>query len=477
MKKRVYIFLLINTILPCSFIALGYTQGDEHTYCYPDCNVILISIDALRADHLGCYGYHRNTSPHIDTFAEKSIIFENAFSHIADTWPSHMTMLCSLYPSIYNLAIPDDPSIKPQVLSDSIITLPQILKKNGYTTGAFVVLPGFIGFDRGFDWYHEGEFLHWWWINEIKYVENKNFFEDNDMFKWIEANKNNKFFLFFHTYAVHDPYISPNDKLFTNPDYKGSISSNIEEMRKAEHSINYFDRFDKKDERDIQHLVDLYDGCIVYIDKQLAAFFKKLDEFDLLDKSIVIITADHGEAFGEHGDFGHGHGSFYNECLHIPLIIKLPDNIKKRIKDDVALIDLTPTILALVGIKFKPPGYFYQGIPLIYSLKGKLLSRDIYTESINGDDFTLKTKQWKFISLNRSEDFIKDCQLFDITVDPGENDNVIGKFPSIAWVLYQRAMDIYQRNIQLKEKFKSKKSKKDFDKETIGLYKTLGYFE
>ena len=201
-KKRYFTVLLILTLLLCSFVLIGLNKKSNNSYAYPDCNVILISIDALRPDHLGCYGYHRNTSPYIDKLAQKSIVFENAFSHIPRTLSSHMTMLTSLYPSVHGIVQPQDESPVP-TLPDSIITLPQILKKEGYATGNFTFLPGECGFHKGFNMIVQEDLLTGY------------SFRTEEMFQWIEENKDNKFFLFFHTYVAHAPYMSEYSARFT----------------------------------------------------------------------------------------------------------------------------------------------------------------------------------------------------------------------------------------------------------------------
>ena len=472
-KRRSFTFLIISTCLLSSIFLIGLNKKENDTYKYPDCNVILISIDSLRPDHLGCYRYHRNTSPHIDTIAQNSIIFENAFTHIPVTDPCLMTMLTSVYPSVHSINQPivlNNNKVQTRRLSDSLVTLPQVLKKSGYTTSAFVNIDGTTGFDKGFDTYEQIEVLQW--IVVAKYND-KNFFVESELFKWIEKNQDNKFFLFSHTYATHSPYISPDYTLYIDT-YNGNIPSTYDEWKNMRtDSFDYFSTVNESDKNDIQHLINLYDGCISYTDRQLGLLFRKLEELNLLRKTIIILMADHGEEFHEHG--GLTHGDLYIEHMHIPLIIKLPDNRAKRITCNVGLIDLVPTILDLLDIKFKPKKYKFQGISLIPVIKEKVLTHDIYAEKIEDEHnlclCALRTKQWKYIE-NKDTNY---SALFNITSDPQEKHNVLSDYPRIAHAMHQKIKSFQNKNQKLKSKIKESVVNIIFDEETVERLRSLGY--
>ncbi|RKX96336.1 MAG: hypothetical protein DRP84_01465 [Spirochaetes bacterium] len=481
MKKRIFIYLSICVVLASSLFLTGLKENVGSKYKYPENNIILISIDTLRADHLGCYGYHRNTSPNIDRLTEESIVFDNTFSHIASTVPSHMTMITSLYPSIHEAYQLSAKVMEYFELSKSIVTLPQILKKKKYTTGAFVSLPDGHGFGRGVDMFKDCDLVQWCTVGEEK---KEPFFSDNELFEWIEENKDKKFFLFFHTYSVHDPYISPDYELFS-ADYDGDIPDTYDDWKKLDLAeISWQDKLRKSnppsDEylRDIQHLIDLYDGCIAYTDRQLGFLFKRLEKLDLFKKSIVILTADHGEEFNEHG--GLGHGALWREHLHVPLIIKLPNNIKKRIRSDVGLIDIVPTVLDLAGINFKPKKYSFQGESLLGAIKGRPNIRDIYAEFAGRTGpnykkdlayfFSLKTKKWKYLECEDGG-----SNLFNIISDPEEKDNVIFDYPTVSQTIIQKLRNINQNNKKLRSRLKVNKTTFTIHDEALKRLRALGY--
>ncbi len=314
-------------------------------------NVILISLDTLRPDHLGCYGYSRNTSPSIDTFAQESILFQNTFATSPWTLPSHVSMLTSLN-CINHQVYHTDQSMDP-----TLITLADILRNEGYFTGAITgggYVSGLYGFSKGFDSYHvRGGVL------------DKNAAEIGCRYAldWVERHKDRNFFLFLHTYQIHTPYHSPSpyNTLFLEED------SDLKEIDFGQLRFNHENRYKSVSEDLRQNIIDLYDAEIRYTDESLVQpLMDTLKKLDLYDNTMIILTSDHGEEFFEHSSWEHSH-SLYNETIKIPLIIKFFGSkyAGKKIKNFARIIDIMPTILHELDINAshqKPDGKSLVGL-------------------------------------------------------------------------------------------------------------------
>ncbi len=241
-----------------------------------DCNVVLISVDPLRADHLGAYGYERPTSPFIDSLAESSALFQKAFTPRGLTRPSVVSMLTSLYPVSSGVR-----TIKAK-LSQSIPTLASLLEAQGYSTVSFLSGPVARFRDLGFQEAFSGDDAQ---ITDFaKY--------------WLDRNQQKKFFLWIHYFSPHDDYKPPAEfDRFTEPGYDGAYDGSREQlMHVAIHQIEL-------DERDYRHIIGLYDGEIAYVDSLVREFYTALKEMVLLEKSIVIFVGDHGEDLYQHNRY------------------------------------------------------------------------------------------------------------------------------------------------------------------------------
>ena len=344
------------SILLAGHLFLSWDDGESlQDYKCPDCNVILISIDTLRADHLGCYGYHRDTSPSIDRLASEGILFENAFSNSHWTLPSHMSMMTSQYPSVHdvNLHYRYD-----QRLDESKTTLAEVLKSNGYATAAFTgggqVAPEF-GFGQGFDEYNTIDTLY----GNTELLDG--------IFDWLDKNHDRRFFMFVHTYSAHSPYIPPEPfRGMFDDNYSGNIIDSPEKMNKAcigdcnIHGL-FASSINTSDPQDVYHAIALYDEGIRYTDYCIGELLERLDSLDLSRETAIIFTSDHGEDLTEHGIIAEHH-DVYDEQTHVPLIIRLPGGDSKRAESLVQSIDITPTILDILDI---PPTPGMQGEDLI----------------------------------------------------------------------------------------------------------------
>ena len=326
--------------------------------CPPECNVILISIDDLRSDYLNTYGHKNPTSPNIDKFAQKSLVFENSFAQSSWTLPSHTAMLTGKYP--HNLDI--------EIISDRLpesSSIAEILKNNDYLTAAYTS-GAFInedhGFARGFDTFEENDS----WQDAETLTQNA--------IHWLNNNKQKKIFLFLHYFHVHDPY-SPNgdSAKLVDPNYTGSLKSfdisQIVKLNKEEITLP---------QSDLEQIKTLYDAELLELDSNLGKIFQLLSETKLIDNSIVVITSDHGEEFGERGGWGiHGY-SLYDELIKVPLIIRIPDSKPERIPHLTELVDIVPTITSILNLKNPLE---FDGVNLLDIASGKLSKDYVYSET------------------------------------------------------------------------------------------------
>jgi len=333
-------------------------------------NLLFISIDTLRADALGADGGDWGATPFLDQFASAGIRFGSAWSHTPKTAPSHMSMFTGLPPRVHGIG--NQRSSGNQELSADITTLAEALRTEGYRTGAVTSggnVKGYLGFERGFEVYKDGP----------KNLPKKL----GDATAWIEgvvpagAPQERPWFFFFHTYAVHDPYLPPAKfrKRFVEPDYAGEIIGDPIRLKAAMKSDdrapwasshqkaaeNFWARVDMEKPADLEHLHRLYMAGVASLDFQLKKFLVELESKGLLENTIVVLTSDHGEEFGEHGQTRHS--QLWQELLHIPLIVHVPgDGVTdatgpfagRVIEAAVRHMDLVPSLLDLMGLEREP---------------------------------------------------------------------------------------------------------------------------
>jgi arylsulfatase len=294
-------------------------------------NVLLISIDTLRADHVGCYGYARQTTPKIDAMAARGVIFERAISQSNTTLPAHASMLTGLYPIEHGC----DPA-RQTALSPRVDTLAEIMLQHGYHTAAVTSVSWVsaeFGLDQGFErfLYHERSAAP-----QVKRA-----------LRLLADFGDRPFFLFVHLFDPHSPYTPPAQyhDMFLAPGEDRGVDGDI---------MRFFATRDMRapDPHAVDILRKLYDGEIRYVDDYLGRIFRWLDEHKKLDDTVVIVTADHGESFGENGAWVHG-TALYAQQLHVPLIIAYPRRVQpgtRRAELVEASVNILPTILDLVGI-------------------------------------------------------------------------------------------------------------------------------
>ncbi len=452
----------------------NFKQGKDKKF-----NCILIVIDALRTDHLGCYGYSRNTSPNIDKFAKEGAIFTKAFSQGPATKISIPSIFTSLYAGVHKVLKLDSS------LAEKLITLPEVLKEYGYTTAAFVGLPlaNLSNFSYRFDLYEintlerrpdnvpiwECSFEVTPWINE-------------KAISWLKKNRTNPFFLYLHYYDVHTPYLPPPpyNEIF----WPGGIDGETKNF-----VINFFGRgrwgdlnssTDPKG-RIFDYILSQYDGEIRYVDEHIKTLLEELERLDLSKNTLVILTADHGEEFKDHGNFFHGN-SLYDELIHVPLIMRLPEIIPKHrvIPNLIRHIDIMPTILDILNIRNNNP---MQGVSFLSLFVGKNQPElDVFSEGyFRGKHLIgVRTDKWKLIE---SDDFgavLSSTQLYDLKEDPKELNNLIEENLKEAGLLKDKLRDYTlscerMRKQVLGDGFIDKPA--ILGKETKEQLKSLGYIQ
>jgi arylsulfatase A-like enzyme len=439
-------------------------------------NVILITIDSLRADHLSCYGYQKRTTPNLDELSKKGFLFTQAFSNGPWTPASFPSILTSSY----SLQYPYSAHLSPQR-----IMLSEVLKREGYLTGGVHCCPylsSFYGYNRGFETFRDFLFDNYGVqdkINEltkghgnfttkigkkIKDVfgesssiyrflkvfhsemykimnrdRSENFLDivskyakaetiNREVISWLENGVNGKFFLWIHYMDVHIPYTP-------RTEYMNQIGSPLpEEIRIRELNeklFKYRGAYNKRvnmSEDELRLMIDLYDAELRHADEAIGSLLEEITRIGLLDNTLVIVTADHGDEFLEHGSVAHS-PKLYDELLHVPLIFYAPEIDKGKIIDDlVSLLDLAPTIVDVLGIK-KPEQWL--GESLLPLIKGEQTRIDngVISEVLAGSKrkTAYRTKKWKFILDEEKNAY----ELYDLENDRKEKNNVAEENPDI----------------------------------------------
>jgi arylsulfatase A-like enzyme len=383
-------------------------------------NIILVSIDSLRPANLGCYGYERNTSPFIDSLASAGTRFQNAISTTSWTLPSHAAMFTGLYDSAHGLVD------NGQRLAESHVTLAELLRERGYHTAGFFggpyLHPAF-GISQGFDVYRscmtaledDADEEH---VRKDAGSQESVSHRDvtgprtrEEVARWARQRPDGPFFLFLHLWDVHYDYIPPQEYVeMFDPGYRGPITG---ELYPGERVVNR-----GMDERDLRHLVARYDGEIRYTDDILEDMFQDLDELAMLENTLVIVTADHGEEFFEHGGKGHQR-TLFDEVVRVPLIFHWPGKVADGVVVDqqVRLVDLLPTLASYVGFEIDRPVHGQSLVPLLSG--GSLTEEPALSELLVNRRTTraLRTDRTKLLRRFEGSPGI----LFDLESDPGEH--------------------------------------------------------
>lgn len=450
---KIMCILLLSAFLSCS---KGVTlKEDVKTPPKRDYNILLVSFDAMRARNMSCYGYQKPTTPNLDKLAKQGILFKQAISPASWTLPATMAVFTGLYPSRHQVlnkyTIVGASSFEPTVLSKDIKTLPEILKEHGYMLVGFTGdagVSGKFGYSRGFE----------------TYLDDKRFagmdYSIPPDIEWLRKNKDRKFFMFLHGYDSHGQYDPPDNytRIF-DKDYNGALKGGKDEQGKfREDGLEHIVKGEPPPHinmtgRDAQFYTALYDEKIRDADERFAGFMKEFEKMGLREKTIIVLFADHGEEFFEHGYLDHG-PTLYEEQLHVPMIVLLPwEKSGKVIEDQVRTLDIMPTVMDLLGIPIK---HRVDGVSLAPLIKGDKMQPIVaYSET----DYRLVTYKrsiripleikgpftaldgvdrsylagYKLIYTLESDE----KELYDLKTDPMEKVNLADKEKRIAYELEQ----------------------------------------
>jgi arylsulfatase A-like enzyme len=382
-------------------------------------NVMLVVLDAAGAKHVSAYGYARRTTPELDRIAAEGVLFEQAFTPAVYTLPALASLWTSRYPDEHRNVEPRTAS-----LARARLTLPDLLRAQGIVSAGFVANgmagPGF-GFDRSFDEFREiyREFGQR---------------ADADSFRevvppWLEANRSRRFFAYLHYREPHWPY-DP------RPPFNTMFGPDAPIPRDLRNEVGFFvavnNRRRETTRDEAEHIVRLYDGNLAFVDQELGFLRRTLEARGLWERTVVIVTADHGEEMGEHGLFGH-EAQLFEPALHIPLVVRFPKGAGpagQRVRGLVDLTDLAPTVADVCGLLGRGGSAESFGgrslLPMLFGASG----RPAIVSRTRGEQprWSLRDARYKLIYDGR----LGTRQLFDLQSDPDEREDLAARDPLLA---------------------------------------------
>jgi arylsulfatase A-like enzyme len=319
---------------------------------------VIVAVDSLRPDHLGCYGYPRPTSPQLDSLAAGGVLFERVIGQASWTTPSFGTILTGLYPSQHGALALNN------MLRPTVPTLAALLEARGYATAGIVNAPALspdYGFARGFDSY------------DIAEPESRDARETSRLaLAWLDRNPGGPFFLFLHYFDAHLPYApQPGYDRFGDPGYEGAVGDRFDPDLLAPDRETLLASMVTWSAADWDRVKSLYDGEIRSTDQAIGMLLRGLKARGLGRNTLIVFLSDHGQEFFEHGAYGHGH-SLYGEVLRVPLVISLEGRLPQgvRVGSQVRLVDVVPTVLDVLGYEGPPD---LEGVSLVPCAMGKAL--------------------------------------------------------------------------------------------------------
>ena len=382
-----------------------------HPAGYPR-NVLLISIDTLRADHCGFMGYDKPTTPFLDSLAARGAVFESHMVNSNNTLVSHASILTGLLPLTHAVKDRQPP------LRKGFDTLAEVLQAHGFTTASFTTHPAWLarsfGLDQGFDVVDSD------WISAPELLDH--------FLDWYDDAEPERLFAFLHFYDVHSDHDQPRSRMpyqstskliaqFAGPQpdgFTGCLASRSN-CCASEYLAEVSKGVEPLSEEHRRYLIGLYDAGLRKFDDDLRAAFKALERRDLLDDTLIVITSDHGEAFMEHSQLLHN--TYHDEIMHVPLLVILPRGglpALPRVSSVTRSIDIAPTIAELVGLK--PIG---QGKSLVRCLTDGVLPRRpdvLFTDgTLRSAD---KRSAYKYANTGKEKFF------YDLDSDPDERNNL-----------------------------------------------------
>ncbi len=425
-------------------------SGAEKLRQPPD--IVIITLDAARADHFSFNGHHRKTTPFIDSLAQESLVFANAFSLVPYTLCSVPTMITGLNFLDHGVVGHED------VLSPEAVTLAESLRDAGYRTAAFSATPNnskLKGFDQGYDVFRE------MWTEDDTKLSRRAPYIAHRVVEWLEENPDDgrPLHLQVHMVPPHSPYDPPPvfDR-YTDPDYDGPCDGwprTIFNLNAGAIPVN---------RECVDHVLGLYDGNLNVADDATRVIVEALQRRPGWSNTVVLVTSDHGEAFMEHGRIGHN-ATLYTEMLQVPFVLRMPEGTNTEDIDThglVTLADIVPTLLHAAGVT--PPG-LTDGIDLLDSSIGRdgrfMVGRTATTLPVLG----LRTLRWNLMVNSAGSG-----GLFDLTTDPDEMENLVGEHPEI----YAGLGKILATRISVPPHLNTSETS-DLSDEERALLETLGY--
>jgi arylsulfatase A-like enzyme len=456
----------------------GKDRVHKESLLCTDCNVIIISLSNLRKDHMGIYGYTRNTTPHIDQFFNDGILLDKAFAPASLTYTDSISLFYSLFPYTHKLMNRKDRKITGAILK-SYMSLPEILRKEGYLTAAFVSDEDYeygFGLGRTFDYYVDRSKYHHY---NIHYRPGQYNIGTKDLIppvvQWLNQNHRQKFFLFVQAYDMHCPYTPTGSfKMMFDPDYQSRIDFNdcfmtlsplqsLEQDNKTYYPLeSWFAFLDKREgrilfeDKDIQHLIALYDGELAQADANLKPLFQIIEDLKLQDHTLIILMSEHGDYLGENNYFMKAavtaEGNLHNSNLSFPFLLKHP-RYEKSVKSDqlINLVDVAPTLLNILGIDHSETKKM-QGKNFVSAITEDLAVNEYaFSASIRRREYrtsgvfrleALQNRDWKLIheeitELDGAQVRSQRYQLFNLIKDPQEKINVLSENPEVGAQMMQ----------------------------------------
>jgi arylsulfatase A-like enzyme len=416
-------------------------------------NIILIAIDTLRADHLGCYGYTKCTSPNIDRFARDGVVFENCFAVGIPTHPAYTTIMTGMHPLVHRIVC----HAGKVDLSPTITMLSEYLNRYGYVTIAVdnlataerIARAGW--FARGYHYYFStgGITVISQGVKINAEIVNKVAFEALELA--LKKGGDKGFFMFIHYWDPHAPYLPPKgyiEKFYSGDPSKGDIEDRLKKTLWGRLLLSgWIGEHVRSGVRDKSYIDASYDAEIAYVDEKVGELLARIDELGLTDDTVVILTADHGESLGEHEIYYDHHG-LYEWDVKIPLIIRYPSRIPRgvRVKAMVSHMDIMPTILELTGI---PIPKEISGSSLLALFDGKWDGYPMLcmVENTRMTKRALRMGRWKLIETLRPDIYGRPAgyiELYDLEKDPKETENIADLNEDLALQLLGRMEKLYR---------------------------------
>jgi arylsulfatase len=428
-----------------------------------DYNLVIIVINALRPDYLGCYGAKQKNTPNIDSLAAEGTRFDNAIGQSYWTLPSMVSLLTGKYVSSHGV------NSRNTRISDQDKTLAEILKEQGFNTSAFTCGLDTInkyGLEKGFDRYSY-------------YTGPKPVGSLGDIIPeisaWLDKNRHSRFFALIHSYDLHPPYDKSLLAGAPDRDYNGIFAGSALDygiLKKIQGNILNIDgRQLRLEARDFAYIKELYASGIKRVDAYVGEIISELKKTRVYDKSIIILCADHGEELGERGTYDRfDNQNLYQEVIHVPLIIRYPlkNVFKQRVSAQAGLIDLMPTLLDLLRANY-PPDADIDGISLIQLMRGTgpgANRKFLIAQGQKHKWALLRPDGWKLIFMKGEE------RLYNVKTDPGERKDLAAENKQLTTSMLKDFLNWYQ----LRKKDVNNGSYVTLDAEMVENLKKAGYW-